>query len=51
MTDDAMLGGFRRRAILRAQELGNVSRACREFGLSRTTYYRGRLRMGGAQVQ
>ena len=37
MTDDAMLGAFRRRAILRAQELGNVSRACREFGISRTT--------------
>lgn len=40
MTDDAMLGAFRRRAILRAQELGNVSRACREFGISRTTYYK-----------
>lgn len=39
MTDDAMLGSLRRRVILRAQELGNVSQACREFGISRTTYY------------
>ncbi|MDR0359658.1 MAG: IS481 family transposase [bacterium] len=40
MTDHAMLGGFRLRVILRAQELGNVSRACQEFGVSRTTYYK-----------
>jgi len=40
MTDDAMLGGLRRRVILRAQQLGNVSRACREFQISRTTYYK-----------
>ena len=40
MTDHAMLGGLRLRVILRAQELGNVSRACQEFGVSRTTYYK-----------
>jgi transposase len=35
-----MLGAFRRRVILRAQELGNVSQACKEAGISRTTYYK-----------
>ena len=40
MTDLAMLGSLRRRVILRAQELGNVSQACREAGISRTTYYK-----------
>lgn len=36
VTDHAMLGIFRRRVILRAQELGNVSQGYREFGISRT---------------
>ena len=40
MTDDAMLGAFRRQVILRAGELGNISQACREAGISRTTYYK-----------
>lgn len=40
MTDSAMLGNLRLRAIWRAHELKNVSRACREFRISRTTYYK-----------
>ncbi len=30
--------------LLRAQELGNVSQACREFRISRTTYYKWQAR-------
>ena len=40
MTDSATLARFRRQVILRAQELGNVSQACAEFRISRTTYYK-----------
>src|SRR3989442_1112870 len=40
MTDSAMLGNLRLRAIWRAHELKNVSRACRELRISRTTYYK-----------
>ncbi len=40
MTDDAMLGSLRLRVILRARELDNVSQACRELGISRTTFYK-----------
>ncbi len=35
---------FRLRVILRARELGNVSEACRQFGISRTLFYRWRTR-------
>src|SRR5581483_2554553 len=38
MTDLAMLGALRLRVIMRAEELGNVSQACREFRISRTTF-------------
>ncbi len=40
MTDSAMLSNLRLRVIWRAHELKNVSRACREFRISRTTYYK-----------
>lgn len=40
MTDSAMLGNLRLRVIWRAHELKNVSRACRQFRISRTTYYK-----------
>ena len=30
----------RRRLLKRAAECGNVSQACREFGVSRKTYYK-----------
>lgn len=35
---------FRLRVILRARELRNVSEACRQFGISRTLFYRWRKR-------
>jgi transposase InsO family protein len=35
-----MLATLRLAVLLRAQELGNVSRACSEFKISRTTYYK-----------
>ena len=31
---------FRLHVIVRVWELGNVTRACREFGISRTQLYR-----------
>jgi hypothetical protein len=37
MTLDASVHTFRLRVIARAQALGNVSQACREVGISRTT--------------
>jgi transposase InsO family protein len=40
MTLKASVQGFRLRVIARAQALGNVTRACREFGVSRTLFYR-----------
>ncbi len=40
MTDSAMLSNLRCRVIWRAHEVKNVSRACREFRISRTTYYK-----------
>jgi hypothetical protein len=36
MTLEASVHAFRLRVIARAQVLGNVSQACREFGISRT---------------
>ena len=40
MTLEASVHAFRLRVIARAQVLGNVSQACREFGISRTLFYR-----------
>jgi transposase-like protein len=40
MTLEDKVHAFRLRVLKRAQELGNVSAACREAGISRTLYYR-----------
>jgi transposase InsO family protein len=42
MTLEDSIHAFRLRVMVRAQELHNVSRACREFGISRTLFYRWR---------
>jgi hypothetical protein len=44
MTLEDSIHGLRLRAMQRAQELGNVSAACRELGISRALYYRWRQR-------
>ncbi len=44
MSLEASVHAFRLRVIARAQALGNVSQACREFGISRTLFYRWRRR-------
>ncbi|MSO41875.1 MAG: transposase [Solirubrobacterales bacterium] len=40
MTEDDVLFGFRLRCFTLAEELGNVSEACRAMGIERSTYYR-----------
>ena len=40
MTEDDVLFGFRLRCLTLAEELGNVSEACRAMGIERSTYYR-----------
>jgi transposase InsO family protein len=40
MTDDDVLFGYRLRLFTLADELGNVSEACRQMGVDRSTYYR-----------
>jgi transposase len=45
MTLDESVHGMRLRVIERAQVLGNVSVVCRELGISRTLFYRGRQRL------
>jgi transposase InsO family protein len=44
MTLEDSIHAFRLRVMARAQELRNVTRACREFGISRTLFYRWRKR-------
>ena len=44
MTLEDSVHAFRLRLMARAQELANVSKACREFGVSRTLFYRWRER-------
>jgi transposase InsO family protein len=39
MTHDDVLFGFRLRLFTLAQELGNVTQACRQMGVARSTYY------------
>jgi helix-turn-helix protein len=39
MTEDDVLFGFRLRLFTLAEELGNVSEACRVMGVARSTYY------------
>ena len=40
MTHDDALFGYRLRLFTLAEELGNVSAACRAMGVDRSTYYR-----------
>ncbi len=40
MTDDDVLFGYRLRLFTLATELGNVSEACEQMGVARSTYYR-----------
>ncbi len=42
MTLEASVLAHRRKVMRRAAELGNVAQACREFGISRTLFYRWR---------
>jgi hypothetical protein len=44
MTLEDKVHAFRLRVLQRAEELGNVSAACREAGLSRTPFYRRKKR-------
>jgi len=44
MTLDDSVHAFRLRLMARAQALGNVSKTCREFGISRCLFYRWRKR-------
>ncbi len=44
MTLEDSLRPFRLRTMARAQELHNATRACREFGISPTLFYRWRRR-------
>jgi transposase InsO family protein len=39
MTHDDVLFGYRLRLFTLAEELGNVTEACRQMGISRSTYY------------
>jgi Homeodomain-like domain len=39
MTHDDVLFGYRLRLFTLAEELGNVSEACRQMGVARSTYY------------
>src|SRR5258707_6226111 len=45
MTLDEKVHGLRLHVIQRAAQLGNVSRACREAGISRALFYRWRRRL------
>src|SRR3981081_3653098 len=45
MTLDEKVHGLRLHVIQRAAQLGNVSRACREAGISRALFYRWRQRL------
>src|SRR5258705_13346492 len=45
MTLDDKVHGLRLQVIRRAEQLGNVSRACREAGISRALFYRWRQRL------
>ena len=45
MTLDESIQGLRLRVMRRAEQVGNVSQVCREFGISRTLFYRWRRRV------
>ena len=44
MTLDESIQGLRLRVMRRAEQIGNVSQVCTEFGISRTLFYRWRRR-------
>ena len=44
MTLEDRVQGFRLHALRRAEDLGNVTAACRELGISRTVFYRWKRR-------
>jgi len=44
MTLEDKVHAFRLHVLRRAEELGNVSAACRELGISRTVFYRWKQR-------
>jgi transposase InsO family protein len=44
MTLDESIQGLRLRVMRRAEQIGNVSQVCMEFGISRTLFYRWRRR-------
>ena len=44
MTLDESIQGLRVRVMRRAEQIGNVSQVCTEFGISRTLFYRWRRR-------
>lgn len=45
MSEDDVLFGFRLRLFTLAEELGNVSKACRQMGVARSTYYEWKPRL------
>jgi transposase InsO family protein len=45
VTEDDVLFGFRLRCLTLAEELGNVTAACRAMGIERSTYYRWKRRV------
>jgi transposase-like protein len=45
VTEHDVLVGFRLRLFTLAEELGNVSAACRAMGVDRSTYYRWKDRL------
>ena len=45
MTEHDVLVGYRLRLFTLAEELGNVSAACRAMGVDRSTYYRWKRRV------
>ena len=47
MTLEDKVRGLRLQVIRRAQELGNVSQACRDAGIFRALFYRWQKRLGG----
>ncbi len=50
MTLEDKVQSFRLHALQRAHQLGNVSAACRELGISRTVFYRWRSQYAGYGV-
>jgi transposase-like protein len=51
VTEHDVLVGYRLRLFTLAQELGNVSAACRAMGVDRSTYYRLKRRWTGGGLR